>query len=535
MKKVFYFILTVVLAALVSCQKQDPEPVWVEIPYSVSTDITKVTYDGSSQPAYSQKAGDKLSIRGTSREDVSGILEYNNGENRWEGNLRYLESEGEPTSSTALTVTLVHADNADESTYGHGCLSVSTLTEAAEKLSLLTGSTTFGSTGTVTLTQQATFVQVTVSFDFIGTGTMVTGETSVDVTVGGETVASGTAEIVNVAAPGDPAEYQAHFFMALPGGTAITENDYVEICDRKAYLRNSGASSVTLAANTKYTLNRTIDFKPELGDPYWSDGTYGRIAHPSGVEIVGIIVYVNNNNSEAELAITESTHGGGHALVMALHNAAAGVAWGAKTKYTTAMTKPSQAVSISNVSGYANTLLEAGQTAADCATGYRSANNDIHTGHDSGWFLPSIGQWIYSLSDFASVNPMEQWTNGSSKNWLTEGSLQNDLVFVKECPQGNNLLVSNLNDRCVVLQNQFGCTFDEFGLLVLDGGVWKNADNYWTSSEYDKDNGIRFNLGSVDRQSNKYWSTFKAGRQDKSSTYSWKEECVMKVRPFLAF
>ena len=541
MKKVFYIILTVVLTALVSCQKTGPaEPVWVEIPYSVSTDITKVSYNNG----YSQKAGDKLRVKGVSREDISGLLTYDSGAGEWSGNLRYLESEGEPEAGvTELTVTLVHADNADESTYGHGCLSVSSLPEAAEKLSLLTGSTTFGSTGTVTLTQQATFVQVTVSFDFIGTGTMVTGETSVDVTVGGETIASGTAEIANVAAPGDPADYEAHFFMALPGGTAITENDYVEICDRKAYLRNSGASSVTLAANTKYTLNRTIDFKPELGDPYWSDGTYGRIAHPSGVEVVGIIVFVNNYaaNDESDLAVTaraltESSYGYGHALVMSLRNAASAVKWrnnsSQQQNSTTYITTPAETLVAANVSGYHNSDLLAGCTAVDYALNYRSG--DIHTGVDSGWFLPSIGQWIYSISTrgFGGADPVETWTATDNKNWITKGQLSN-LVGVMKSTSSENALVLSLNNRLEVLKQNLGCDYDAFGMS--QGNYY--GDNYWSSSENTASNAIRMNFGSMETIQGQLYSTIKTSGISKgniapSSPYDF---CIMKVRPFLAF
>lgn len=540
MKKVFWFILTAVLTAFVSCQKQGPaEPVWVEIPYSVSTDITKVTYNNG----YSQKAGDKLRVRGVTREDISGILEYNSGVGQWEGNLRYLESEGEPAVGTELTVTLVHADNDDESTYAHGCLGVSTLAEAAEKLSLLTGSTTFGSTGTVTLTQQATFVQVTVSFDFVGTGTMVTGETSVDVTVGGDHIASGTAEIANVAASGDP-DYEAYFFMALPGGTEITENDYIEICDRKAFLRNSGASSVTLAANKKYTMARTVQFKPELGDPYWSDGTYGRIAHPAGIDIVGIIVYVNKDDSAESLAVTESTHGGGHALVMALRNASSGVSWGPSQKFNTNfVTTKAGTIEVSNLSGYNDTqaqIVNANCNAARSAANYRSANNDTHTGHDTGWFLPSVGQWICSISDFGEVNPKDQWIKKDGKTTYFTGNIDKDLALVKEGPADANLLIQGLNNRCEVLKNQFGCDYDEFGILVWDSTVKPNgkyvfSDSYWTSTEYSASEVNRFNLGSVEQVGNKYYSTIKVQNIAKSSTYAWKVECPLKVRPFLAF
>ena len=546
MKKVFYFILTAVLTAFVSCQKTGPEvpeetekteetePVWVEIPFSVNTQITKVVYDNG----YSRKDGDKLSIHCASREDISGLLNYDSVENKWTGYLRYLESEGEPAQGTSLTVTLVHADNADESTYAHGVMSVSTLKDAAERLSLLTGSISYGEGTSVTLHQQATFVETTVTFNFVGTGHMPTGTTPVDVIVGGETIASGTANLQNEADPGDPADYKARFFMALPGGTTITKDDYLEICDRVVPLRNPDAGNATLVANTRYTMNRSYDFKPELGDPYWSDGTYGGVSHDPGVEVVGIIVYVNKHDTEGsgDRALTEYGAGYGHALVMALHNAnAVGMAWGEKTLHTTKINSASDVVATTYVSGYTNTTeSEITVTAAIAARNYRSDQNDVHS-NDSGWFLPSIGQWVYSISEdgFGGADPVDEWTLNDDKktNWLDNGAIGNALIYVKSGSTNENLLVTSLNARLEVLRTHFGCEYDSFGMT--SGSDF--SDNYWSSSEYDANNAIRLNFGSVEKKSSTYYTTIKINKEDKAKTWTWKEPFIMKVRPFLAF
>jgi hypothetical protein len=533
MKKHLFFILTAALAALVSCQKTGPEekePVWVEIPFSVKAEVTKVSYDAG----YSRKDGDKLSVRGATREDISGVLDYDSGEGKWTGNLRYLESEGEPVEGvTALTVTLVHADNDDESTYGHGLMSVSTLKDAAERLSLLTGSLIYGDMTPVTLYQQATFVETTVSFTLVGISSMPTGETPVDVIIGGDIVASGMANLQNVAASGEPADYKAHFFIALPGSTTITDSDYIEICDRDVPLRDAGASAVTLVANKRYTMNRSHDFKPELGDPYWSDGTYGRISHRPGVEVVGIIVYVNNDDTEDSRALTEYSYGYGHALVMALHNAAEGVAWGEKTLHTESITRASQVIATTNVSGYNNTTeLETNVAAANYARNYRNNENDVHQ-NDSGWFLPSIGQWAYAISEhgFGGADPVDQWKNSGNTQWTTSGSIGNSLIYVKSGSTNENLLVKSLNDRLEVLKTDFGCAYDSFGMTV--GSDF--SDNYWSSSEYDASNAIRLNFGSVEKKGSIYYTTIKINKESKVSTWTWKEAFPMKVRPFLAF
>lgn len=536
MKKQLLFILSAAILALVSCNRIDPEkkePVRASIPIRLGTQVTKVSYDGTdaSHP-YSVKSGDKLSVRGVSRTDISALLDYDSASGEWSGDLWYDAEQPAPGNGTALAATLIHAGNTDESTYAHGC--AANFQTAVETLSLFTGSLELGDEQ-VMLHQQTSFVNTTITFNFTGTGSMATGETSVEVIIGNETIASGSAVIGNGAVPGT---YTSSFTLALPGGTTLTDGGAImRVCDRDIPMRNSGAAAATLVANKSYSINRSCDFKPELGDPYWSDGTYGRIAHEAGIAITGIIVYVNNDDSAESLAITESAHGGGHALVMALHNASSGDKWTSITApaLTPLVTTPAEAVAISNVSGFSNTQAQAGKRAPDYALNYRSGEGDDHT-NDTGWFLPSVGQWIYSLSDFASVDPMENWFNREGKNWITLGKF-NDLVFVKEGPADANLLIESLNNRFEVLQNHLGCTYDTFGILVWDGTVNKYvfSDSYWTSTEYNDSQAVRFNLGSVEQKNSKYYSTLKVAALSKSSTFAWKAECPMKVRPFLAF
>ena len=84
------------------------------VPYSitVSTESTRVSYEGNQ---YAFKAGDKLHVVGAERTDIDGYLMQDG--DVWSGELTYDESVGEPTGNTKLSITLVHADNTDESTY----------------------------------------------------------------------------------------------------------------------------------------------------------------------------------------------------------------------------------------------------------------------------------------------------------------------------------------------------------------------------------------------------------------------------------
>ena len=541
MKKFFVFIFTLFLFTFCSKIEAPKEVELVSVPYTVQTaQLTKVSYN--QVDGYSIKNGDKLHIAGANRGDISGYLEYDSVNDIWSGDLWYnpdTETGGGPLISvidsntpTQLTVTLVHADNADESTYA--CSIADTFTEAVEKYSLLEGDSAFGQ-DVVTLYQKSCFINTSVDFRFIGVGSMTAGQTSVDIVVGTDTLATGRATF---APASETNTYNSTFVIAIPGDTELTAgNSFISICDRNVPIRET--TNVTLEANKSYNISRTYDFKPELGDPYWSDGTYGRIEHSAGIEVVGIIVYVNDyddsDNSDmanVSRALTEKDYGYGHALVMSLWNAASDVRWGNSVQSTPFVSTPASMLTDENISGYHNTELEAGNSAADYALGYRS--NEADTGNDSGWFLPSIGQWVYSISTygFGGADPVEDWTVTNGKNWITQGELGN-LVLAKKGETSENLLVISLNERLEVLKRHLGCDYDSFGMS--HGTLY--GDNYWTSSEATASEAVRMNLGSVEKYKGEYYSTIKVAKISKSTRhpngdYSFS---IMKVRPFLAF
>ena len=496
--------------------------------------------------------------------DIEGELSED-GEGNWKGSVSYLTSLGEPTGSTSITATLIHADNSDQSTYANGIAyqqgSASSLLQAAvEKYSLFKAIFNYGATG-ATFQQQACFIDATVTFVFENGNFHLAGETSVEVVVDNSLTVSGRAMLSQDDI--DPSHYNANFVIALPGGTTLTDASIIQICDRNVQMIKTGTTK-TLAANNKYTVDRSYDFKPQLGDPFWSDGTYGRIAHSNGVTVTGIIVFVNNyeDSDESDLAkearaLTEKSSGFGHALVMSLKNAGTGVKWTNKSENnslnTTAITTPKgyEANSIlgtTNVSGFSNTntlIGNAANTAAKTAHDYRSTAGDTMTG-TTGWFLPSIGQWVYSISTrgFGDAAPAEDWLINKSpyNKWLKNGDLSNLVLVKNNGAATENLLVKSLNDRMQVLYDQFGsqlCDFDSFGMWLYgdptDGDCF--SDNYWSSSEKSASEAIRMNFGSVEIRSDTgdHYSSIKTNSLSKQSTYAWKSAFVMKVRPFLAF
>ena len=560
MKQLTRVFMAICAAALVSvaCQvseieePQNPEepgkPVVSErttIPFSlkVSTEATKVSYaDGT----YQFKEGDVLRVKGVERTDIEGDLSKGEG-NTWTGSLSYLTAQGEPGDDTQLVVTLVHADNTDVNSYASGIVGSvpdgsSLLREAVEKYSLFTAQVTFTTTS-ATLQQQAAFLDVTVTFDFDGSMFVNPGSAMVDlVTANG----SATQETTFYQTPGTTDDYDVHFMAVVPGvvpGEQSTNSFTLQVSDREITFSNNS----TLVRNKKYTVNRTIEFKPQLGDPFWSDGTYGRFSHASGeenVDIVGIIVYVNRHSTDADEqaldnAITEAANGGGHALVMALHNAStSGEQWkgSADNKlYTDAITSPQVARSEDNISGYNNTNTECAEcNAANLAKQYAGGTN--YNDHTTGWFLPSIGQWLYSIVTYGEADPIEDWTDNDGNNYLEKGTWNSLVRVKKQSTNTENLLVKKLNDRLELLKTEYGISYDSFGVTVLDKGTYKNSDNYWTSSESSASQAIRMNLGSVEAGNpGPYYSTIKVKPESKGSTWTWYKPCIMKVRPFLAF
>lgn len=547
MKKFFLLFAAAILMVL-SCEpmsieenveKPNVDNIYTTIPYrlnSVSTGTdTKVTYNNG----YSIKTGDKLSIAGKDR-DITGTLEYNSTADEWQGDLTYKTSEGElVVGTTDLVATLIHADNDDATTYANAVVGPDQsdmLKYAVENYSLLKAEYKYGDTG-ITLSQQAAFLDVNVTFTFGGgTPQMQAGTTYADIETPAGT-ASGSTVLV---ASGN--NFTAHFMAVVPAGQDVKDFK-INICDREITFTNSAV----LVANKKYTVTREIPFMPVLGDPFWSDGTYGRYPHDNA-EIIGVIVYVNRNSTDPDElaldnAITEASNGGGHALVMALKNAGEGEYWGPTNKtYTTTVSTPNaMRENLSTFSGYANTDDQyQACNAASLAKNYAGGSN--YNGKTTGWFLPSIGQWFYSIISYGDADPMEEWTDngdqgkpGTIKPYLGPDSRNSwtSLIRVKQQSTKDDYgcIVNKLNERLALLASEYQISYyDSFGMKSSN----EVADNYWTSSEKNNNEAIRMNFGSVEG-SGPYYATIKTAPVGKDKTWTYKQAFIMKVRPFLAF
>lgn len=511
------------------------------IPFSVvvATDMTKVSY---ADAKYAFKTGDSFVVESGSseRDDIEGKLVFD-GANKLKGDISYETARG-LDNGTPLNITLINADNSNKDSYAKGI--AATLQEAVEKYSLFTTTLAF-STKTestpqrVSFAQQAAFLIVTVNFTNLLNSTMPTGETPAEIIASdGTVISTGKGVIVEEGTH----NYQAVFVAAVPGGTEM-KGSKLSVCEREVEIISSTGNSKVVERNKKYTLEpRSVDFRPQVGDPYWSDGSYGAIEHAGEVEIIGIIVYVDQDDTDDD-EITAKSYGFGHALVMSLHNVnTTGVKWGTyKNESSIFTTTTGQAVASMNGYGktveWLSTLGESDVTAAYLARHYRASSEelDIPSG-STGWFLASTGQWLHSISapGFLRASSWTTWKDGNNKKWYSgDNQLSSALAKVMEGPTA---LTDLFNTRFEELRSNFAPTIPSsefFDIFGMDSGSPHGdnlGDNYWTSDEFDKDNALRMNFGAKGT-----WSSIKINSVGKDKTWAYTSFFYMKIRPFLAF
>ena len=532
---------------------QEPEivPERTTIPYSlkVGTESTRVAYDPN-QNAYDFKEEDKLQVKGLgNRTDIEGELTQNGTD--WSGTISYLTSKGDPAEDNPqLEIMLIHADNTDTTTYaktlvGSAPQGTSLLKSAIERYSLFKTTVAFNE-HEGTLLQQAAFMQFAITFKFDGTHEVGQGgDAKVDLQT---SRFEAFADVPFVRESPDSHNYTVSFVAVVPGGQSLSDFT-LTVADREITFNNT---NTTLARNTQYTVTREITYGPQLGDPFWSDGTYGRMNHPEGsAQIVGIIVYVNHGYSDPDKraiddAITEASSGFGHGLVMALKN----VTWNGQNRFIWSGTTgniqctagfiqtPNQTMYSPYFSGLENTdkIIEKLGNGCDSAASLAKQYGD-KPGSSSGWFLPSIGQWMYTISidGFGNADHAYEWINGNGQNWLENGNVTGDLVYVKKCEDGSvNVLVKALNERLAKLQRDFSDYHFEYDSFGDPSGEANVSDNYWTSTEKTEKQAIRMNLGTVEKWKGIYYSTIKAKGESKQTLTPYGTY-QMKVRPFLAF
>jgi hypothetical protein len=186
----------------------------------------------------------------------------------------------------------------------------------------------------------------------------------------------------------------------------------------RIYLGGTGMSDYTnynVPRNYSYTYNINIDGAdnsdvrvkclPNIGDYYYSDGTFGTSLYPSGAKVIGVIF---SNTVSA----TDSVNGWTHGYAMALTNAASGVAWSSSTYASTQEFTPL----VNTFSDYETQLdgytrcqtikTKAGSNLSSYYPAiYSALNYSAYTAPSgtSGWYLPSSGQWYLIVTNLGGI------------------------------------------------------------------------------------------------------------------------------------
>ncbi len=185
----------------------------------------------------------------------------------------------------------------------------------------------------------------------------------------------------------------------------------------------------TAGASYTYNLSKPVN----IGDYYYSDGTWGTIAeHSSSTALpIGIIFY-NTTSS------IDSGHGWKHGYAMALQTAAKSIPWESSndgivdnkdvnTNFPTTFDKMkldmdgyTHSLSMKTYGGSNSKILSnsnypAYYSALNFGNGtYGSVINAAPKTNNSGWFLPSIGQWYYFMLYIGKASFINNGTSGSS-------------------------------------------------------------------------------------------------------------------------
>ncbi len=232
--------------------------------------------------------------------------------------------------------------------------------------------------------------------------------------------------------------------------------------------------SGTWSAGNSYTYNLS---KPvNIGDYYYSDGTWGSIAEHTNSTASPIGVIFSNSTSGID-----KRHGWTHGYAMALQNAGSGAAtyqWYTSDSGNPTGTYIAGADSIMSDkdgythSGYLQTSdYAAGIVAKNYTAKDKSGNTVTNPSGTSGWYLPSIGQWYDICAGLGGMVAAsgKAYTNSSTYylQWYSGDTSGDTHNYSSLCASNLNVYLDALKDK--------GYSVDLFGS--------NNDVYYWSSSE----------------------------------------------------
>ena len=363
----------------------------VEEPMS-STDVNVTVTCAIAGSDVTFAAGDKLYVTGTG---IKGVIEIQSGAGTanatFSGSLSYTDG-GTPADDLELTATLVNAQQtvgAEVSVDAAGAVTVNypttayciDITEAKQKYSRLTGTTTYGAKS-FSLSQQTSFLDFVITF---ADGTLTNTALSTVVSNSGSAICTG-----NVTSVTESTKVVAKFVLPLATGITLTSakvqmdsKEPIAIADGTLtgnVVNVNGTIQFTLAA-LKTMINSGTDCSAYIGYQVNSDGIIAA-SDVSGT-LIGYVAYISTTDVDTDVS-------GSRILVIANSDDAWG-AWGSKGTSRGLTTDGPTGYSFTNtLQAYGNSA-DTGHPAAYNAWNHSAA---IPTGGSTPahWFLPTQNQ-----------------------------------------------------------------------------------------------------------------------------------------------
>ena len=215
-----------------------------------------------------------------------------------------------------------------------------------------------------------------------------------------------------------------------------------------------------------------VIYLPNIGNYYYSDGTWGANANPSGKRVIGVIFSDATSN-------LDKAKGWTHGYAMALTNASPGCQWDDGSFIDTPeLTNTSSDLIKLNKDGYTETkaikdhrnISSTSFSAFYYTLRYGIDNNTQYAApsNSSGWYLPSIGQWYDILVNLGKMSPSVNigiYTDAIIWYPITGSGETNQSLYTSV------LAANNINAYLTPLYNY---TVNTFG----------SSDYYWSSSEF---------------------------------------------------
>lgn len=224
----------------------------------------------------------------------------------------------------------------------------------------------------------------------------------------------------------------------------------------------NGDARVTYTATGQGTRSGSVTGTATVGNYLYSDGTTGTSGTPpAGTTVVGI-VFSN------QLSSAEYNAGYTHGYALALTDAStAKPTWGPDGQ-DAGLTKVTTLAGYYNDinAGYDGTFTKKYDKSNNSYPAWQAANNyDVNVSgfKNSGWYLPSIGQWWDVVANLGKVDLTSKQTDTSKTGFLYQGSTA----------------TTNVNNAIKGVQNT---------------GTALNFGDYWSASEYGPYNAAVFQI-----------------------------------------